>query len=99
MTDNIVEELTRNVEELKGLLLAANREIQRMHQQVLLAKAAAKAAVEQVEGVDKVSAAEAIAQGFVMVRNIATGVAVVLIAMLVLISLFIITNTIKKKGT
>lgn len=48
MTDNIVEELTRNVEELKGHLLAANREIERMHQQVLLAKAAAKEATSEV---------------------------------------------------
>ena len=48
MTDNIVEELTRNVEELKGRLLAANREIDRMHKQVLLAKAAAKEAAENV---------------------------------------------------
>lgn len=31
MTDNIVEELTRNVEELKGRLRAANLEIERMH--------------------------------------------------------------------
>ena len=54
-----------------------------------------KHAVEQVTGVDKVSAAIEVAQGFVMVRNIATGVAVTLIAMLVLISLFIISNTIK----
>ena len=48
MTDNIVEELARNAEELKGRLLAANREIQRMHQQVLLAKAAAKEATSEV---------------------------------------------------
>ena len=48
MTDNIVEELTRNAEELKGRLLAANREIERMHKQVLLAKAAAKEAAENV---------------------------------------------------
>ena len=53
-----------------------------------------KTAVEQVEGVAKVRAALEIAQGFVMVRNVATGVAVVLIIML-LISLFIISNTIK----
>jgi cell division transport system permease protein len=52
-------------------------------------------AVREVTGVDKVSAALEIAQGFVMVRNIATGVAVILIAMLMLISLFIIANTIK----
>ena len=54
-----------------------------------------KTAVEQVEGVAKVRAALEIAQGFVMVRNVATGVAVVLIIMLLLISLFIISNTIK----
>lgn len=52
-------------------------------------------AVEQVTGVAKVSAALEIAQGFVLVRNIATGVALVLIAILVVVSLFIISNTIK----
>lgn len=56
---------------------------------------ATKTAVEQVEGVSKVRAALEIAQGFVMVRNIATGVAIVLVSMLLLISLFIISNTIK----
>ena len=40
-------------------------------------------------------AAIEIAQGFVMVRNIATGVAAVLVAILVVVSLFIIANTIK----
>ncbi len=40
-------------------------------------------------------AAIEIAQGFVLVRNIATGVAAVLVAMLVVVSLFIIANTIK----
>ena len=56
---------------------------------------ATKAALEQVTGVANVRAAVESAQGFVMVRNIVTGVAVVLIAMLLLISLFIISNTIK----
>ena len=36
-----------------------------------------------------------IAQGFVLVRNIATGVAAVLIGILLVVSLFIIANTIK----
>ena len=49
-----------------------------------------KATSEQV-----VNAAYDIAQGFVLVRNIATGVAVVLVAMLAVVSLFIIANTIK----
>ena len=54
-----------------------------------------KAALEQVEGVGSVNAATEIADGFVMVRNIATGVALVLIGILLVISLFIIANTIK----
>ena len=54
-----------------------------------------KAALEQVEGVGSVNAATEIADGFVMVRNIATGVAMVLIGILLVISLFIIANTIK----
>ena len=51
--------------------------------------------VEKVAGVADVNAAYDIAQGFVLVRNIATGVAVVLVAMLAVVSLFIIANTIK----
>ncbi len=51
--------------------------------------------VEQMAGVAKVSAALEIAQGFVLVRNIASGVALVLIAILLVVSLFIIANTIK----
>ncbi len=52
-------------------------------------------AVEQVEGIDGHQVALEVAQGFVLVRNIATGVAVVLIGILMVISLFIIANTIK----
>lgn len=57
-----------------------------------------KATSEQVEGITGiayVNAAYDIAQGFVMVRNIATGVAVVLVGILAIVSLFIIANTIK----
>ena len=52
-------------------------------------------AVKRVAGVADVNAAYQIAQGFVLVRNIATGVALVLIGILVVVSLFIISNTIK----
>lgn len=52
-------------------------------------------AVEKVTGVAKVRAAITVAQGFVLMRNIATGVAVVLVTLLVVVSLFIIANTIK----
>ena len=54
-----------------------------------------KEALEAVEGVSDVRAAIEIANGFVLVRNIATGVALVLIGILLVISLFIIANTIK----
>ena len=57
--------------------------------------AATVSQVEAVRGVAHTQAAIEIAQGFVMVRNIATGVAAVLVAMLVVVSLFIIANTIK----
>ena len=54
-----------------------------------------KAALEQGEGVGKVKAAIEIADGFVLVRNIATGVAMILVGILMVVSLFIIANTIK----
>ena len=54
-----------------------------------------KADLEAVSGVAKVVAAVEIAEGFVMVRNIATGVALVLVGILLIVSLFIIANTIK----
>ena len=54
-----------------------------------------QAALEQVPDVAWVRAAIEIADGFVMVRNIATAVALVLIGILLVISLFIIANTIK----
>ena len=50
---------------------------------------------EQVEGVADVAVAVEIADGFILVRNIATGVAAVLIGILAIVSLFIISNTIK----
>ena len=52
-------------------------------------------AVENLPNVANVRAALDIAKGFVLVRNIASGVALVLIAILAVVSLFIISNTIK----
>ena len=51
--------------------------------------------VKQVNGIADVEASLEIADGFVMVRNVATAIAVILIVMLVMISVFIIANTIK----
>ena len=53
------------------------------------------AEVEAVTGIAETRAALEIAEGFVMLRNVATAIAVILIVMLVLISIFIIANTIK----
>ncbi|MEG1858303.1 MAG: permease-like cell division protein FtsX [Pseudoflavonifractor sp.] len=49
----------------------------------------------KADGVAKVRAESDVATGFVVVRNIASGVAVILILILVVVSLFIIANTIK----
>ena len=51
--------------------------------------------VEALEGIAKVNAHEEIAGGFVTVRNVATVVCVALIAILFVVSVFIISNTIK----
>lgn len=51
--------------------------------------------VEEVQGIAKISVMLKVAQGFVLMRNIAAGVALILIGILMIISLFIISNTIK----
>ena len=51
--------------------------------------------LEQVEGVAKVRADQDISQGFITVRNIAGVISIALIAILLVISVFIISNTIK----
>ena len=54
-----------------------------------------KAAVEDVAGIAKVNANEVVAEGFIAVRNIAGVVCIALIAILFIVSMFIISNTIK----
>ncbi len=54
-----------------------------------------KAALESVEGVAKVNAHLDYAKSFVTVRNVVSVIALVLIAILTFISVFIMTNTIK----
>ena len=80
---------------LKDLPDEALRDRYRVHVADIEKMAQTKEALEQVPGVAGVRAAIEIANGFVMVRNIATGVALVLIGILLVISLFIIANTIK----
>ena len=52
-------------------------------------------AIEGVSGIVKVNAYEDISNGFITVRNIASVVCVALIAILFIVSMFIISNTIK----
>ena len=54
-----------------------------------------KETVEGVTGIAKVNAYEEIAGGFITVRNVATVICVALIAILFVVSVFIISNTIK----
>ena len=51
--------------------------------------------IKSVNGVARVQAALEVADGFVMVRNVASAIAIILIVMLVIISVFIIANTIR----
>ena len=53
------------------------------------------ARIRQVKGVADVSAYEEIASGFIAIRNIASVVCIALIAILFVVSVFIIANTIK----
>lgn len=52
-------------------------------------------ALQQVEGIAKVRADEAISNGFITARNVAGVISIALIAILLVVSVFIISNTIK----
>ncbi len=52
-------------------------------------------AVETIPGIDGHRAATEISEGLVFIRNVATGIAVILTALLLIISVFIIYNTIR----
>ena len=52
-------------------------------------------ALRQVDGIAKVRADEAISAGFITARNVASVISIALIAVLLVISVFIISNTIK----
>ncbi len=54
-----------------------------------------KTALEEIPGIAKVRAPQEIANKFIKIRNIITGVALILMAILVFVSMFIMSNTIK----
>lgn len=66
-----------------------------IHLDDLKLTAETKEAVEQIDGIVKVNANEEVSNGFIALRNIATVVCVALIAILLIVSMFIISNTIK----
>lgn len=66
-----------------------------IHMKDLKLTVATKEAVEQVEGIVKVSANEEVSNGFIALRDIATVICLALIAILLIVSMFIISNTIK----
>lgn len=51
--------------------------------------------VEGVKGIAKVSAALDVANGFITIRNVTVGVAVILLGVLLVVSIFIVSNAIK----
>ena len=51
--------------------------------------------LEAVEGIDRVRADETISAGFITVRNIASVISIAMIAVLLIVSVFIMSNTIK----
>jgi cell division transport system permease protein len=51
--------------------------------------------IRSIRGIDYVNANLVIAKGFVVVRNVVSGVSIVIVAILFIISLFIMSNTIK----
>ena len=75
---------------LERLPATALRDRYRIHVDDLQQMSATAEAVKAIPGVAAVRAA-----GFVMARNIATGVAAVLVGILLVVSLFIISNTIR----
>ena len=52
-----------------------------------------KAAVENVEGIAKARGDEAVSNGFITLRNVASLISIALVAVLLIVSLFIISNT------
>jgi len=54
-----------------------------------------KAAVENVEGIAKARGDEAVSNGFITLRNVASLISIALVVVLLIVSLFIMSNTIK----
>lgn len=54
-----------------------------------------KAALEAIDGIAKVNAYLEIAEGFITVRNIVSAISIILVVLLVIVSIFIMANTIK----
>ncbi|MDY3015073.1 MAG: permease-like cell division protein FtsX [Evtepia sp.] len=80
---------------LDGLPDDTFRDRYRIHVEDIQSMAATVNQVREVSGIADVQASLEIADGFVMLRNVASALAIILVVMLVVISVFIIANTIK----
>jgi cell division transport system permease protein len=54
-----------------------------------------KSALEAIDGIARVNAYLEIAEGFITVRNIVSAISIILVVLLVIVSIFIMANTIK----
>ena len=85
--NDLYDELSANVFRHRFVIHVVEEEQERM--------AEIKTVLENIPGIAKVRADEAITSGFITVRNVARAISLALIAVLLVVSLFIISNTIK----
>jgi len=95
--DQAMEEFVENYDEalFEGLDSSVLRHRYVIYMDDIADMAQTKATLEDIDGIMKVNAHLEIAQGFIRVRNIVSAVSVLLAGVLLVVSLFIVANTIK----
>ena len=95
--DQAMEDFVENYDEalFEGLDSSVLRHRYVIYMDDIADMAQTKAALEDIDGIMKVNAHLEIAQGFIRVRNIVSVVSVILAGVLLVVSLFIVANTIK----
>jgi len=95
--DQAMEEFVENYDEalFEGLDSSVLRHLYVIYMDDIADMAQTKATLEDIDGIMKVNAHLEIAQGFIRVRNIVSAVSVLLAGVLLVVSRFIVANTIK----
>ncbi len=95
--DQAMEDFVENYDEalFEGLDSSVLRHRYVIYMDDIADMAQTKATLEDIDGIMKVNAHLEIAQGFIRVRNIVSAVSVLLAGVLLVVSLFIVANTIK----